>query len=188
MGLNNMSCSDGGGRTINQFAVVSYLPSPLAQFLDDLRLRLTPGCNPHAHVTVLPPRPLDCATNLSEAIRELGIQSADFKPFEVRLGAIKIFPVSNVIFAELASGTEELHRLHMRLNSGLVEYVCPFPYHPHITVAQDIPVDEVRQTADQAQAAWEEYSGPRSFVVDDMSFVQNVARNLWVDIARIPLG
>ncbi len=43
---------------LNVFALVIYIPDPLGRFLDDLRTALVPGCNPHAHVSVLPPRPL----------------------------------------------------------------------------------------------------------------------------------
>src|ERR1035438_9490908 len=43
---------------LNVFALVIYIHDPLGSFLDDLRRQLVPGCNPHAHVSVLPPRPL----------------------------------------------------------------------------------------------------------------------------------
>ena len=188
MGTHAMGCFEPGSRTINQFAVVSYLPDPLAGFLDRLRLQLTPDSNPHAHVTILPPRPIPGDTNLASAISELTEGSALWQPFEIRLGAIDIFPVSNVIFAELAIGSEILHALHGKLNAGLVKFSCPFPYHPHITIAQDIQPDEVESMLQQARGAWADYSGPRTFQVDAMSFVQNVARGIWVDIAKIPLG
>ncbi len=183
-----MGCFEPGSRTINQFAVVSYLPDPLAGFLDQLRLQLTPDSNPHAHVTILPPRPIPGDTNLSSAIHQLAEGSAACQPFEIRLGAIDIFPVSNVIFAELAIGSEILHELHATLNSGLVEFSCPFPYHPHITIAQDLQPGQVEAMFQVARNAWAGYLGPRSFRVDAMSFVQNVARGIWVDIAKIPLG
>jgi hypothetical protein len=43
---------------LNVFALVIYIGDPLGRFLDDLRRELSPQCNPHAHVSVLPPRPL----------------------------------------------------------------------------------------------------------------------------------
>ena len=36
---------------LNVFALVIYVPGPLGKFLDDLRRKLVPGCNPHAHVS-----------------------------------------------------------------------------------------------------------------------------------------
>ena len=43
---------------INSFALVSYIPEPLAGFLDRLRQELVPNCFLRAHVTILPPRPI----------------------------------------------------------------------------------------------------------------------------------
>jgi len=43
---------------INSFALVSYIPEPLAGFLDRLRQELVPDCFLRAHVTILPPRPI----------------------------------------------------------------------------------------------------------------------------------
>jgi hypothetical protein len=42
------------------FGLIIYVPNPLAGFLDGLRKDLVPGCNPRAHLTVLPPGGLDC--------------------------------------------------------------------------------------------------------------------------------
>ncbi len=41
-----MLCNAGCGRTLSQFALVAYIPGPLAEFLDRLRLDLTPNSNP----------------------------------------------------------------------------------------------------------------------------------------------
>ena len=43
---------------LNVFALVIYIPDPLGRFLDDLRKELVPDYQPHAHVSVLPPRTL----------------------------------------------------------------------------------------------------------------------------------
>ena len=47
---------------INSFALVSYIPEPLAGFLDRLRQELVPNCFLRAHVTILPPRPISFFT------------------------------------------------------------------------------------------------------------------------------
>ena len=52
------SCRVPPGERLNVFALVIYIPGPLGKFLDDLRRELVPSYNPHAHVSVLPPRPL----------------------------------------------------------------------------------------------------------------------------------
>ncbi len=181
-----MSSVCGGGRTLGQFALVSYLPDPLGPFLDRLRLELDPGCRPHAHVTILPPRPY--AHEIRTATEHLTEEGKLFPPFEIQLGDIEIFPVSNVVYVGLAQGEREVRKLHGILDSGELRYHCPFEFHPHITIAQDIPVGDVQEIAWLAREKWAAYRGPRSFLVDSLSFVQNVAPALWLDLARIPLA
>src|SRR3974377_478668 len=67
----------GGG--LNVFALVIYVPDPLARFLDDLRRELVPHCNPRAHVSVLPPRPL--AVDWTIASNRVRSQMELWEPF-----------------------------------------------------------------------------------------------------------
>jgi len=179
-------CSQGSGRTLNYFALVSYIPGRLASFLDDLRLRLTPGCNPHAHVTVLPPRPF--TGDLNKAVEALSGEVVSFPPFEVTLDGIDIFPVSNVIYASLSGGEAEIRDLHARFNTGTLEHKCNFPFHPHVTLAQDFDPQFKAELLEEARRLWAEYDGPRSFMVETLSFVQNVAIGRWDDLASVPLA
>ena len=55
---------------LNVFALVLYVPSPLGIFLDNLRRELAPACNPHAHVSLLPPRSV--AVSWEEASAQAG--------------------------------------------------------------------------------------------------------------------
>jgi 2'-5' RNA ligase len=183
-----MLCTSGGGRTLGQFALVSYIPDPLAEFLDRLRLDLTPRCNPRAHVTVLPPRPIANGSDLKKLALHLEEEGRVAPPFEVALGDIDMFPETKVIFVNLAQGERELHALHENLNSGQLEYDGPFPYHPHITVAQDFDPNQAEEFARLARERWQRYDGPRRFMVECLSFVQNVAPGMWCDVARIPLA
>src|SRR5437899_11356154 len=90
---------------LNVFALVIYIPDPLGRFLDDLRKELVPGCNPHAHVSVLPPRPLAVDWQVaSEQVRQC---AAARQPFDVTLGAMNMFPVTNVIYIDLAAAAEQ---------------------------------------------------------------------------------
>src|ERR1039458_2013161 len=67
-----MGCETNGHVRVNQYALVSYVQAPLGSFLDRLRLRLTPECRPHAHITILPPRPLCAPEERAEAeIRDI---------------------------------------------------------------------------------------------------------------------
>jgi 2'-5' RNA ligase len=173
-------------QTLGQFALVAYIPDPLARFLDDLRLEFTPGCRPHAHVTILPPRPLE--SELKGAIQRMTEDIRGAAPFPVDLGEIEIFEASHVIYLGLTRGADELRHLYSALNCGCLKYTENFPYHPHITIAQNILSEDAARMVPIAKRKWAEYRGPRSFMVSVLSFVQHVAPSIWTDVAALSLG
>src|SRR5216684_894566 len=102
------------------FALVIYIPDPLGRFLDDLRRELVLGCNPHAHVSVLPPRPLAVDWQVAgEQVRGL---TETQPPFDVGLAEIRIFPVTNVIYIGVGMGASELHYMHDAVNCGALAF------------------------------------------------------------------
>lgn len=171
---------------LNVFALVIYIPDPLGRFLDDLRRELVPGCNPHAHVSVLPPRPL--AVDWQVASRQVKECAESWAPFEIVLDRVRIFPVTNVIYLELGAGAEQMYRIHDAMNTDALGFAEPFAYHPHITLAQEITPGDVEAVYDRAQSLWDGYTGPRSFRADRTSFVQNTLGNCWLDLAEFSLG
>ncbi len=175
-----MGCCNGEGSPINSFALVSYLPDPLGSFLDRLRTELVHECFAKAHVTVLPPRPLYCGAE--KAWNTLQERLQDFQPFNVELGRIEIFPVTQVIYLSVNAGSAELKQLHSMLNQGSLAFEEPFEYHPHVTLAQDLEASEVQAVYEKAEARWREFSHPPSFVVDRLTFVQNTLENRWTDL------
>jgi 2'-5' RNA ligase len=171
---------------LNVFALVIYIPGPLGVFLDDLRRKLVPGCNPHAHVSLLPPRPLAVDWPVaSEQVRAVLDRSS---PFEIELTSIAMFPVTDVIYLEVGRGAEELRQVHQAMNVGSLEFEDPFPYHPHITLAQELPLGKVAATSELAHRLWQEYAGPRRFPAQHAAFVQNSLGNSWIDLAEYSLG
>jgi 2'-5' RNA ligase len=168
------------------FALVSYITGELAAFLDRLRYELRPGCVLRAHVTVLPPRPIDL--NIAQSIGQIQKEGEDLTPFSVELGAVSIFDKSNVVYLKIQSGERELHALHENLNSGQLEYDGPFPYHPHITVAQDLTREAAVEVAEVARRRWESYRGPREFWLEKLSFVRSLKAGIWQDLAHIELA
>ena len=171
---------------LNVFALVIYIPDPLGRFLDDLRRDLVPGCNPHAHVSVLPPRPL--AVDWQAAGEQVRVRAGNWAPFDIVLQRIRIFPVTNVIYLELGQGETEMFRIHAAMNSQALEFDEPFEYHPHITLAQEIPPGQAAAVNRRAQELWDGYPGPRSFRAERTAFVQNTLGNCWIDLAEFSLG
>jgi 2'-5' RNA ligase len=172
-------------KTVGQFALVAYIPDPLARFLDDLRIELTPGCRPHAHVTILPPRPI--FDDLKATIQQIAEDIKGIGPFRIDLGEIEMFEASHVVYLGLAEGANELRQLYRALNCGCLQYAENFPYHPHITIAQNILPEDAVRIAPLARERWAQYDGPRSFMVSALSFVQHVAPSIWADVAALPL-
>jgi len=174
------------GDRINSFALVTYIPEPLAGFLDRLRQELVPNCFLRAHATVLPPRPLSSTPEAAwEAIRSLTPQ---FAPFEIQLSEVRVFPVSDVIYVDISAGAEELLRMHDAENIDGLRYQEPYPYHPHITLGQELKPDEVDELTAVAKARWAECQLSKSFHVEKVVFVQNTRRNEWVDLGECNLG
>lgn len=171
---------------INLFSLVSYLPDPLGAFIDRLREELVPGCCLRAHVTLLPPRPLACP--VEEASRFIRQVLGTHRPIQVRLDNIHIFTVSSVVYLELAQGFQELTDLHAELNTGPLAFQEPFPYHPHVTLAQQITPDQVPDVFEHARYRWAEYRHSHSFLVDKATFVQAINLYKWVDLEDCPFG
>ena len=183
---NGMPCRVPAEDRLNVFALVIYVPDPLGRFLDDLRRELVPGCNPHAHVSVLPPRPL--AVEWQQAAGQARALTEGWTPFEVELAGLRIFPVTNVIYLEIGAGAADLRRMHAAMNAGVLQFEEPFPYYPHITLAQEIPQPEVRAIYEVAQRRWREYRGRGVFRAERTVFVRNTLNNCWIDLAEYRLG
>lgn len=181
-----MHFATSGQDLLDSFALVTYLPDPLCSFLDNLRRELAPGCAPHAHVTILPPRPL--AVTPEEAVAAMRSRISDFSAFEIKAGEVLIFAGSDVVYLSIKEGRPELLQMHRALNVGPLKHEGPYPYHPHITLAQDLTPQQSIELAAVAQRRWAEYSGPRVFSAEKLVFVQNTARHGWTDLAHFQLA
>lgn len=189
-----MDASNGQGTGINSFALVSYLPGELAELLDEIRHDFAPESRAKAHVTILPPRPLiefpgeAPGTAALAAMDELKIRLQEFPPFKVELGEIEIFEGTQVIYVSIQSGFAELERMHSALNTGRVAFKEPYPYHPHVTIAQELATEDVHNAAQFARWRWSEFKHSRSAWINHLTFVQNTLENCWTDLAMLNLG
>lgn len=91
------------------------------------------------HITLLPPTPAteEQIRALHEHLEEL---AAGFPPFRVVLRGTGSFrPVSEVVYIQVAQGVSTCEQLEAAVRSGPIDRELAFPYHPHVTVAHDLP-------------------------------------------------
>ena len=114
------------------------------------------------HVTLLPPTEVDAG--LLPAIEEhLRLVAVEGQPFEIRLrGSATFLPVSPVVFVPLAQGIADCERLEAHVRAGPLLRDLRFPYHPHVTVAHDLPADALERAFD-ALAGYEAAFDVRGF-------------------------
>ncbi len=173
------------GEPINQYALVTYLPAELGAYLDQLRKELVTSCQARSHLSLLPPRPLSVPPAQAEA--QVERFSRRMQPVVVKVGKVEVFPLTGVIYLELESGQKEVESMHASLNAEAFSFDEPYPFHPHITLAQNFLPSESPQCLDLARQRWNEYTGPREFLLDRVVFVQNSCTNCWRDIRTFPL-
>ena len=183
---DGIASSPNGSDRINVFALVSYISGPLGEFLDRLRKELVPGCVAQPHVTVMPPRPL--LAPVEQAWRRLAHGVSGHPSFDLEATDIRVFSFTNVVYIDLGHGRERLVQIHDALSREELAFEEPFPYHPHITLAQEITAEDVAAVSDLARRRWAEFSHPRRFPVEKLTFVQNTVRNRWLDLGAIPLA
>lgn len=118
------------------------IPEPYAEELRAWRRRsedrLADLVDPH--ITLVPPTPV-AAEDLGALLETLHARCAAHPRFSVRLRGTGTFrPVSNVVFVAVAAGIANCEMLAADLLKvdGL-RLTRPFPYHPHVTVAHDVP-------------------------------------------------
>ena len=102
-----------------------------------------------AHITLL--RPTDVDTALLPAVeKHLEAVAAGCRPFTVQLRGTGTFrPVTEVVFVTLAAGISECELLAEAIVAAEgVTRTSKFPYHPHVTVAQDVPAPALDKAFD----------------------------------------
>ena len=170
---------------INSFALVTYIPHPLGDFLDGLRKELVPECSLRSHVSILPPRPLLQSNQAAQD--QIETECTKTPRFRIEAGDIQVFPVTNVIYIAVVKGGEELRGMHDALNKTNLAFDEPYIYHPHITLAQQLPLDLVKEGSELARRRWAECPHQRWFEVEAITFVQNTTVNRWVDLLAIKM-
>jgi 2'-5' RNA ligase len=93
-----------------------------------------------AHVTLLGPTEIDPG-DLLTVERHLAAVAADHAPFDLLLRGTGTFrPVTDVVFVAVAVGISDCEELAREISAiDVLNRPRAYPYHPHVTVAQDVP-------------------------------------------------
>ncbi|HEX6468145.1 MAG TPA: 2'-5' RNA ligase family protein [Streptosporangiaceae bacterium] len=125
------------------------------------------------HITLLPPTPVDDGM-MGEIEGHLRAVAESARPFPVRLRGTATFrPVSPVVFVALAEGIGACEDVERLVRSGPLARELEFPYHPHVTVAHDLP-DEVLDRAFKELADYD-----ARFRVPGFSLYQHGLDGVW---------
>lgn len=171
-----------------RYALVAYVISPVAEFVEKLRCELHPSLPHHsAHITLLPPRLLQGSE--AEARRMAERICSQAEPFEVTLGDMLSFaPTTPTVYIRVAFGAARLQELHDLLNKRELAFDEEWTYIPHLTVAKMPTGEAAEQALQTSRERWQQFAGSRRIVLDRLTFVREDEPNCWVDLAPVPLG
>lgn len=128
------------GRGTTTLGVAVAIPQPHASVLTTWRRQVgDPAADlVFPHVTLLPPTPVP-DDSLEEVEVHLAKAAEIAEPFTMHLAGTGTFrPTSPVVFIQIATGVSQCELLEDAIRRGPLDRELDFPYHPHVTVAQDI--------------------------------------------------
>ena len=121
--------------------VAVAIPEPWASQLQDYRTRLgdeTATMIP-THITLIPPTPI-APEVVPDVERHLAEVASRHHEFTVHLRGTGTFrPVSPVVFVAVVEGISGCGQLANAVRRGPLDVDLSFPYHPHVTIAHDLP-------------------------------------------------
>lgn len=169
------------------YAAVAYVRNPVGIFVEELRRELHPAhTHADAHITILPPRPLQGSEE--RAIEVLQEVCATARPFEITMGDVETFiPATPTVFLRVAYGAYRMRELHDEFNRDGLEFCEPWPYMPHLTIVKADTFEEARKVLDVARCRWDCFKDGRKIRIDTITFVKGNGER-WLDLAPVPLG
>ncbi len=122
-----------------QIGIAVDIPEPWGSSLTRRRLAAGDPNTVPAHVTLLGPTEIPAAA-LPAVERHLARVALAHLPFTLHLRGTGTFrPVTQVVFVAVAAGISECELLAAAINAApQLRRELRFPYHPHVTVAQDV--------------------------------------------------
>jgi 2'-5' RNA ligase len=134
------------------------------------------------HITLVPP--YDVAdTDLDDVVLHLEQVARSRSAFEVHLRGTGTFrPVSPVVFVNVVEGISHLEQLTADVRTGPLVVDPTFPYHPHVTIAHDLP----EAALEQAFVELEHYDA--AFPVDRIWLYVHNLKTGWQPARQFLLG
>jgi len=171
-----------------RYALVAYVRGTTGEFVENLRRELHPAL-PYlaAHLTILPPRPLQGSE--SSALQVLERICSEEEAFEVKLGGMESFvPITPTVYIRVDGAAARMCELHRKLNTAALEYKEEWPYIPHLTIVKMSEEQHAQQAFLTARERWDHFNGSRLIPVERLTFVREDEQNCWVDLAPVLLG
>lgn len=170
---------------VRRIGVAVGIPEPWGSQLDEHRADAgdpLAGLMP-AHLTLLGPTEIDDSTQAWGAAQaHLAEVAAGHRPFQVQLRGTGTFrPVTQVVYVRVAAGAADCEALAADIRSGPLERSLEFPYHPHVTVAHDVPSEDLDRVAVRL-ASFE-----ARFPIDGFTLYEHRADGRWRPHRRFPL-
>jgi 2'-5' RNA ligase len=170
------------GETVT-IGVAIAIPPPFAAVLDTARAgsgdplaSVIP-----AHLTLLGPTEVE-VDDMSAVEAHLADVAAGQHAYPVHLRGTGTFrPVTEVVFVAVASGISECELLAAAIRQGPLTRELHFPYHPHITVAHDVPTEAL----DRVYAELGDFEA--QLTVDHFTLYVHGADGQWRPIRDFPL-
>lgn len=129
------------------------VPEPWGSELQQYRIDVGDESARHipTHITLLPPHEV-VGARLETIERHLDAVAAGVPAFRVHLrGTGTFLPVSPVVFVGVVEGISSCERLAAQVQGGPLAIERAFPYHPHVTVAHDLPEDRLETAFTELQ-------------------------------------
>jgi 8-oxo-dGTP pyrophosphatase MutT (NUDIX family)/2'-5' RNA ligase len=166
-----------------RLGVIARLPEPLAIHVQAWRRALG---DPEAerigpHLTLAPPQTVD-ERDLGRAVALVERVATEAVPFLVELdGAATFLPESPVAYLVVREGGPALQAIETALRESPLERRT-HPFHPHVTVVQDLPADRI-------EAAARELAGFRAaFPVRELALLRGDRDKVWRLLATATVG
>ena len=166
-----------------RIGVAISVPEPYGSVLQHARAMLgdpLAGDIP-PHITLLGPTVVEPA-RLADVSAHLERVSRTARPFVLHLRGTGSFrPVSPVVFIQVVEGIAECERLESSVRSGPLAQALRFNYHPHVTVAHEVP----EAALDRAFVELANFEA--RFVVSAIQFYEHGDDCVWRPVFDYPL-